>query len=113
MQATLHPRYTGGRGQVVQYDVAVLTLASRVSYTDYVSPLCLAPSVGVTRVPRPLTVLGWGDSTPGWSHTPSNTLLQLEMREVSTATCRLQIGDGTDLSLLANKKEDSVTNEIK
>jgi len=88
---TKHPRYKELGESHSEFDIALLTLKKRVKFSDFVSPICLPSlepeSLGKT---RPLKVLGWGNTLPGFEKQHADRLQQLNVREVMIWNCDLK-----------------------
>uniref|UniRef100_A0A8C8VMP5 Peptidase S1 domain-containing protein n=1 Tax=Pelusios castaneus TaxID=367368 RepID=A0A8C8VMP5_9SAUR len=78
-----NPRYAG---QTTSGDIALVHLAKRVNFTDYILPICL-PDASISFPPgKRCWVTGWG---PGESDLPSpQTLQKLEVPIIDSETCK-------------------------
>uniref|UniRef100_A0A670ZMW6 Peptidase S1 domain-containing protein n=1 Tax=Pseudonaja textilis TaxID=8673 RepID=A0A670ZMW6_PSETE len=68
-----HPFYNG---YMLDYDVALLELATPLRYTSTVRPICLPDRTHVFSEGRPCVITGWGSTKEGGTDVPQNTRLQ-------------------------------------
>jgi len=94
-QIYLHPNY----GQTPVNDIALIRLATPLSYTNQVQPVCL-PTVDSTQTTPPSTawVTGWGTTTSGGQVSPQ--LKQVNVPFVSYTSCRNSYGTSINDNLM-------------
>ena len=66
-------------------DLAILTLASPISFSATAAPVCLPASVSPLYTGEVATVAGWGDTTQGGSGSP--TLMEANLTVISNSQC--------------------------
>lgn len=78
-----HPDYING-----QYynDIALLQLAQRVTFTEYVTPICLYSAESLIQLPPTLTAIGWGRTTPDGD--VSTELRKVQLNYVTNQVCQ-------------------------
>ena len=83
-----HPNFNHINGD---FDVCVLTLASALTFSSAVGPVCLPASVASLFTDQEATVTGWGDTSSGGS--PSSVLHEVDVTIVANADCRATYGN--------------------
>lgn len=94
-QIVLHPQYDS---EAHDHDIALLHLASPVSFTDHIQPVCLPTSVNdssALSVGKSVTVTGWGLTSQGGLFL-SSKLRQVAVPMVSQQNCDKDYGKGID-----------------
>ncbi|MCJ1323548.1 hypothetical protein MMC10_000209 [Thelotrema lepadinum] len=87
----VHPKYNAN---TVDYDVAVMTLATPLTFSSTIAAAKLVASGTEPTAGESTTVIGWGTTSEGGS--VSSTLRQVSVPVVSLATCKSDYsGDGT------------------
>jgi secreted trypsin-like serine protease len=96
-QIFLHPQYSQTNAPV--NDIALIRLATPLSYTNQVQPVCL-PSSDSTQTTPPSTgwVTGWGTTSSGGSL--SRQLKQVNVPFVSYTSCRNSYGTAINDNLM-------------
>ncbi|GMT27251.1 hypothetical protein PFISCL1PPCAC_18548, partial [Pristionchus fissidentatus] len=80
----LHPKYNAS---LIKYDIALLELATPLTYGDHVQPVCLPSSDDTeTRYPNKLWATGWGSTEEDGMK--SRKLRQADVPIVDVATCK-------------------------
>lgn len=82
---TVHPQYDS---RSKKNDIALLRLASNVTFTDFITPICLPIEYATMKANLnevPLIVTGWGKSE---SAVPSKKKLQVELSLFPKNECR-------------------------
>ncbi|RVE69986.1 hypothetical protein OJAV_G00083080 [Oryzias javanicus] len=88
-KSIVHPSYNS---ETVDNDIALLELSSSVTFTDYISPVCLA-SPGSTFYSGVNTwVTGWGDIRNEVSLPPPKTLQEVQLPIVGNRRCKCSYG---------------------
>ena len=77
---TQHPQFRNGN-----YDVAILTLTSHITFTSSASPICLPASIHSMYTDQVATVTGWGLTSSDGSASP--TLQEVEVIVTSNEKC--------------------------
>ncbi|XP_072352611.1 serine protease 27-like [Scyliorhinus torazame] len=80
----IHPQNTPA---TFDYDVALLELVHPVQYTDFVQPACLPAATASLLTGRRCIIIGWGTTEENGS--PSNELLQTEVKVFNNSQCRI------------------------
>ncbi|XP_036446363.1 transmembrane protease serine 9-like [Colossoma macropomum] len=92
LQAIKHPSYSSSTND---NDLALLQLNSSVTFTPYITPVCLA-AAGSTFFNGTLTwVTGWGNTASGVSLASPKTLQEVQVPVVGNRKCNCLYGDGT------------------
>ena len=84
-----HPNFNHINGD---FDVCVLTLASALTFSPAVGPVCLPASAASLFTDQEATVTGWGDTSSDGS--PSSTLQKVEVTILSNNECEESYGSG-------------------
>uniref|UniRef100_A0AAR2J459 Peptidase S1 domain-containing protein n=1 Tax=Pygocentrus nattereri TaxID=42514 RepID=A0AAR2J459_PYGNA len=107
-QLIIHPNYSSSTHDS---DLALLKLSSSVTFTNYITPICLA-AAGSKFFNGTLTwVTGWGNTADGVSLPSPKTLLEVQIPVVGNRKCNCLygVGDITDnmvcAGLLAGGKD--------
>ncbi|XDV12787.1 hypothetical protein PO909_001367, partial [Leuciscus waleckii] len=69
-------------------DITLLQLASPVSFTDFISPVCLASSNSTFFKQTSSWVTGWGNTNTGISLPPPQTLQEVQVPIVGNRQCK-------------------------
>ena len=85
---TDHPNYDASNNYA--YDVSILTLASPISFSSVVAPVCLPSSVSPQYTGQLATVTGWGTTSSGGSQPPR--LREVDVTVVSNQQCNNDYG---------------------
>ena len=80
-----HPHYEDKDRFTEAADLAILTLASPISFSATAAPVCLPASVSPLYTGEVASVAGWGDTTQGGSGSP--TLLEANLTVISNSQC--------------------------
>jgi len=78
----IHPEYDTA---TLDNDIAIMKLATPVSYSDHVLPACLPRPSKVVPVGRSLLVSGWGETKD--TNNNGEVLQQVELRKISNSDC--------------------------
>ena len=90
-KVAVHPKYNAN---TVDYDVAVMTLSSPLTFSSTIAAATLVASGAEPATGESTTVIGWGTTSEGGS--VSATLRQVSVPVVSFATCKSDYaGDGS------------------
>ncbi|KAL7860683.1 hypothetical protein AOLI_G00170320 [Acnodon oligacanthus] len=91
-QLIMHPNYTSSTND---NDLTLLKLNSSVTFTNYITPVCLA-AAGSTFFNGTLTwVTGWGNTASGVSLPSPKTLQEVQIPVVGNRKCNCLYGVGT------------------
>ncbi|KAL7860682.1 hypothetical protein AOLI_G00170310 [Acnodon oligacanthus] len=90
-QVIIHPNYTSSTND---NDLTLLKLSSSVTFTNYITPVCLA-AAGSTFFNGTLTwVTGWGNTASGVSLPSPKTLQEVQIPVVGNRKCNCLYGVG-------------------
>ena len=84
-----HPNY---REWDKTWDVAILTLASPITYSTAAAPVCLPASASPLYTGQVATVAGWGTVTQGSDHPPC-VLQEVNLTVITNSECDEAIGN--------------------
>ncbi|XP_029015648.1 transmembrane protease serine 9-like [Betta splendens] len=90
-QIIVHPNYNSNTND---NDICLLQLASAVTFTNYIQPVCLAAPGSTFYNGTDSWVTGWGVTSDG-SHTVSQTLMEVEIPVVGNRKCNCDYGVGS------------------
>ncbi|XP_069044063.1 serine protease 27-like [Lepisosteus oculatus] len=83
-QVIVDPRYTEA---ILGYDIALVQMASAVTYTDYILPICLPDPAVVFLEGMNCYVTGWGNIGQDLSLPNPGTLQEVVVPLISSSTC--------------------------
>ncbi|KAG7492140.1 hypothetical protein MATL_G00011380 [Megalops atlanticus] len=86
-----HPNYDSNTND---NDIALVKLASPVSFTDFIQPVCLAASSSVFHNGTDSWITGWGDISEGVPLPSPQTLQEVEVPVVGNRQCNCLLGVG-------------------
>ncbi|XP_045455936.1 venom serine protease 34-like [Melitaea cinxia] len=82
-----HPMY---REANYDYDIAIVTIAGEMVYSEYVGPACLPFKFGsYDFAGTQVTAMGWGTTSPGGP--TSNVLMKVNLDVINQGTCQLRV----------------------
>ncbi|KXJ84501.1 CLIP domain-containing serine protease B4 [Aedes albopictus] len=93
--------------QNIHYDVALIKLANAVTFSEYISPVCLPLTDELRNLPdagRTFTAVGWGTTEKGQDDPGvygSRYKLEVDLPGVDLETCRVKYPDVLDSELCA------------
>ncbi|KAL8580301.1 hypothetical protein ACOMHN_030925 [Nucella lapillus] len=86
-----HEKYDDSKRVAKHYDLAILELQEALTWTDWVSPICLPEPRKKPSIPKHATVLGWGGIEPryrlNWIPKAPKALKQLKVKLWTKRKC--------------------------
>ncbi|XP_017158915.1 prostasin-like, partial [Poecilia reticulata] len=87
-QITTHPSYSSSNN-----DIALLRLSEPVTFTSYISPVCLAASGSIFSSGVDSWITGWGNIGSGVPLPSPQNLMEVEVPVVGNSQCKCSYGD--------------------